>query len=83
MEENVELEKFVRSTIESIKKGTPDGFKLDGAIEFEIAVVTVKEAKGGFKLFVVNASGKYDKEAISKIKFKITRDIGEPDITIG
>ena len=71
VEGSEELEKFVRSTIESIKKGTPDGFTFHGPVEFEIAVVKIKEAKGGFKLFVVDASGKYDKEAVSRIKFKI------------
>ena len=71
MEQSEDLEKFVRSTIESIKKGTPDGFVLHGPVEFEVAVVKSKEAKGGFKLFVVDASGKYDKEAVSRVKFKI------------
>ena len=71
MEKSEELEKFVRSTIESIKKGTPDGFTIRGPVEFELAVVKIKEATGGFKLFVVDASGKYDKEALSRIKFKI------------
>jgi hypothetical protein len=71
MEKSEELEEFVRSTIEGIKKGTPDGFALHAPIEFEVAVVKIKEVKGGFKLFVVDASGKYDKEAVSRVKFKI------------
>jgi len=72
-----ELKDFVRSTIESIEKGLKKGYGLVGDIEFEVAVVNVEKAEGGIKLFVVNASGKYGKEAVSKIKFKISQDFPE------
>lgn len=32
------------------------------------------KAEGGIKLFVVNASGKYTSESVSKIKFKVEKD---------
>jgi len=69
--ESEELEELIRSTIESIEKGKTDRYKLKEAIDFELAVVNVKNAKGGIKLLVVKASGKYGKETVSKIKFSI------------
>lgn len=67
-----ELEELIRSTIASIEKGKGKNYRLSGNIEFEVAVVNVKKAKGGVKLLVVDASGKYRKETISKIKFQIS-----------
>jgi len=74
MEESEDLEKFVASTINSIKKGIPEDYRLEGQVDFELAVVKVKEAKGGFKLFVADASGSYGKEAISRIKFSVGKE---------
>jgi hypothetical protein len=71
VEKSEELQEFIHSTIESVKKGTPEPYYLHSDIDFEIAVISVKEAKGGFKLLVVDASGKYDKEATTRIKFSI------------
>ncbi len=68
-----ELSDFVRSTIDGIEKGLKKGYELSGDIEFEAAVVNLKRGEGGIKLYVVDASGKYGKEAVSKIKFKITQ----------
>ena len=71
-EDNAELCKFIKSTIESINKGTEgSGISLIGEIEFELAVINLKECEGGLKVYVTNAGGKYSKEEISKIKFKI------------
>ena len=67
-----DLESFVRSTIESIEKGLKEGYELMGDIEFEVAVINVKKAEGGIKLFVVDASAEYGKEWLSKIKFKVS-----------
>lgn len=68
--ESKELEDFVRSTIESIEKGLKEGYGV-GDIEFELAVVKIKKGKGGIRVFVVDASGEYGKENISKIKFRV------------
>ena len=70
-----ELKNFVSSTINSIEEGLKGKkYRLSGCIEFEVAVVNVKKGEGGLKLFVVDASGKYGKENVSKIKFKIEED---------
>jgi len=66
-----ELEEYVRATIEGIKKGIPKGFYLSESIKFELAVVNVKKGEGGLKILVVDASGKYEKETMSKISFEI------------
>jgi hypothetical protein len=52
------------------------GHHLSGCIEFEVAVVRLENKQGGIKLFVVDASGKYASENITKIKFKVEKDKG-------
>lgn len=72
--ESKELKDFVSSTIDSVEKGLEGKkYRLSGSIEFEVAVVNVKKGEGGVKLFVVDASGKFGKENITKIKFKIEK----------
>jgi len=75
-EKNIaELDKFIESTIESIRKGTEySGVVLNGNIQFELAVVKLKEGEGGLKVYVVDAGASYRKEEISKITFEIGRD---------
>lgn len=72
--ESKELENFVRAAIEGIEKGLKEGYVIAGDIEFEVAVVKIKGAGARVKLFVVDASGKYDKEEVSKIKFKVGQE---------
>jgi len=69
--EGKELEYFVHSACISIEKGVTEGLEIKFPIEFEVAVVIKKEADGMFKLLVVNDSGNYAKEKVSRIKFKI------------
>lgn len=67
-----DLKEIVSTTIDSIKegmKGRECGVIVP--IEFEIAVIKAKEAKGGVKFFIADASGNYSKESISKIKFQV------------
>ena len=80
-EKNIaELDKCVKSTIESILKGTEDsGMVLKGNIGFELAVVKLKEGEGGLKLYVANAGVNYSKEEISKITFEIGH---EPPVNV-
>lgn len=63
---------MVSSTIANIEAGLKGKkYRLSDNIEFEVAVVNLKKAEGGVKLYVVGASGKYGKEELTKIKFKI------------
>lgn len=67
-----DLKKLVSTTIESVKagmRGTQCGVL--GTIDFDLAVVVSKEAKSGFKFFILDASAHYSKETISKISFKV------------
>jgi hypothetical protein len=73
--ENKELEEFVRSACISLQKGVTEGLEIIFPIEFEIAVVSQKNAGAGLKLIVAYASGKYAKEEMNKIKFKIGQPI--------
>ncbi len=69
--EDSELEKFVQSTIESIRRALPKEGRIIGSIRFELAVVTTRSAEGGLKIFVAHAGGKYAKEELSRITFEI------------
>jgi len=67
-----DLKEMVSTTIESIKEGMKGkGCGLVGPIEFEVAVIKSKVGKGGFRFLIAEASGKYAKENISKISFKV------------
>lgn len=67
-----DLKEIVGTTIDSIREGMNGrNCGVIGAIEFEIAVIKSKEAEGGFKFFIADASGNYSKESISKIKFHV------------
>ena len=71
MAESKELEDFVRSACVAIQKGVTEGLEINFPIEFEVAVVTKKGKDGTFKLLVVNDSGNYSKQEVSRIQFKI------------
>ena len=67
-----DLKEIVSTTIESIREGMKGKeCGVVGTIDFEIAVIKSKEAKGGLKFLVADASGNYSSESVSKIKFKI------------
>jgi hypothetical protein len=68
-----DLKEIVSTTIESIKEGMKGKeCGVIGSIDFEIAVVKSKEAKGGLRFLIADASGNYSSESVSKIKFKVT-----------
>jgi hypothetical protein len=75
-----DLKEIVSTTIESIKEGLKGKqCGVAGLIEFEIAVIKSKEAKGGLKFLIADASGNYSKESVSRIKFSVlgnNTDIG-------
>ena len=67
-----DLKEIVSTAIESIREGMKSKeCGVIGPIEFEVAVIKSKEAKGGLRFLIVDASGNYSKESISKIKFSI------------
>jgi hypothetical protein len=72
VEVSKDLKEIVGTTIDSIREGMKGrNCGVIGAIEFEIAVLKSKEASGGFKFFVADASGNYSKESVSRIKFSV------------
>jgi hypothetical protein len=72
VEVSEDLKEIVSTTIDSIREGMKGReCGVLGAIEFEIAVLKSKEAKGGFRFFIADASGNYSKESVSKIKFSV------------
>ena len=68
------LDEFVNSLTTQISKGVPDGFHIKGDIEVELVVVSTKKLGGGFNIIVAEGGGKYQKEELSKIKFKIAEN---------
>lgn len=72
-----DLKDIVSITIESIREGMKEAkCGVAGTIDFEVAAIKSKEAKGGFKFFIADASGNYSKESISKISFKVLGSTG-------
>ena len=80
--ENIKLEEFIEKmtttiantmiTTEKILVGeNQNKFILSSPIEFELAVIVKKEAKGKINVLVVEAGGNYEQKTISRIKFQI------------
>jgi len=67
-----DLKEIVSKTIDSIREGLKGkDCALVGSLKFELAVVKVKEAKGGFRFFIAEAGGNYSSQNISKISFEV------------
>ena len=67
-----DLKKLISTSIESIREGVKGrDCGVAGAIKFEVSIIKAREAKGGFKILVADASGNYSKESVSKITFVI------------
>jgi len=72
VEVSEDLKEIVSSTIESIKEGMKGkDCGVLGVIEFELAVVKEKEARGGVKFFIAEARGNYTSGTVSRIKFQV------------
>lgn len=69
-----ELSKYVRSVVEGVSKGVPEGYVLTGPISFKLAVVKERKAEGGFRILVAEAGGKYTSETVSTIEFKVSKE---------
>lgn len=71
--ESTELEDYIKSSLTSIKKGVhADGsFRIQGMIEFDLAVINTKEKRGGLKIYVVGVGGKFKSQQISRIRFRV------------
>jgi len=66
-----ELKDFISSTLQSVKSGLKEeDYLVAGTVEFELAVVKTKKKGAGLRIYVVDASAKYNKEVISRIKFQ-------------
>lgn len=71
-----DLKELVSTTIESIREGMKGkDCGVEGPIDFEIAVIKSKEAKGGFRFLIADASGNYSSESVSKIRFKVMSNV--------
>ena len=73
--DKTELENFVKIVSTGIKLGISEsGFSLTGDIEIEIAVISSHKTGGKLNIIIAEADGKYEKEKLSRIKFKIHKD---------
>ena len=50
------LKEVVRSTIEQIKEGLPRGCRLQGTVDFDLAVVNLADVPVGLKLLRIDGS---------------------------
>jgi hypothetical protein len=67
-----DLKEIVSSTLTSISEGLKgNNCKIAGVIEFDIAVVKTGGMKGKLKFILAEASARYEKERISRIKFMV------------
>ncbi len=66
------VEEFVRSTIENVTAGLPEGYKFATPIKFKMSIVTTKEGGGGVQLYVVDLGGKYEAQELKEVEFEVT-----------
>lgn len=67
-----ELEEYVREAIGSIKAGAgADGSRIEGTIDFDVAVTSTHEGEGGFKIYIVTAGSKLKNEKVTHLSFKV------------
>lgn len=71
-EQPIEIEEFVRQTIEKVQNALPKGWRVKDVIRFEISIIKTTKGKGGLKMYVAELSGDCQKESISKICFEVT-----------
>ena len=69
-----ELTEYIKAVMKGIENGVPENYEIKSTVDFELAVINTKEAKGGVNILVVDGKGKHEKENISKIKFSIGRE---------
>jgi hypothetical protein len=85
MIESQELTDYIKAVIKAIDTATkeaasPNYNKAPDRIVFNVAMVNAKKAEGGFKLWVVNAEGKYAKEEINKLEFEYKNSGSGPKV---
>jgi len=66
-----ELSQYLKDLQNQVQNGMTEKFFLKGDIDIELSVVSKKDVGGGFKILIAEGGGKYRKEELSKIKFKI------------
>lgn len=71
-----ELSEYITAVAEAVDNGLKDTkftVSTKDTIVMELVIVNTKKAEGGFKIFVMEAEGQYNREEISKITIPITR----------
>ena len=67
-----ELEEYVREAISSIQAGVgASGSRVEGTIDFDVAVTSTHEGEGGFKIYIVTAGSKLKNEKVTHLTFKV------------
>jgi hypothetical protein len=73
--EGKELSEYIRSVIDAVKEGTKGtGYTVNGDITLELAVVNARKSKDGLKILVLDAKGRHESGAISKITIPLRID---------
>ena len=65
------LKEVVRSTIEQIKQGLPRGCRLQGTVDFDLAVVNLADASDEVDLRVVQFGGNVSQQEVQRITFRV------------
>ena len=66
-----ELEEYVRGALEAIGKGVAGRGKVEGTIDFDVAVTSTREGSGGFKIYVVTIGSNLKREKVTHLRFKV------------
>lgn len=69
MEINLQL--FIRKTLEEINAGLPENYVVDDTIDFEVSVTTSNNKSGGLEIKVVSGQLSKGNELVQKVYFSV------------
>ena len=63
--------KFVSESIEDIRSGLPEGFRINDKIDFEVSVITTEGADGKIDVKLASIGSNVASQNIQKIRFSV------------
>ncbi|MFA5930901.1 MAG: hypothetical protein WC821_01155 [archaeon] len=76
MSEN-EIKDFVAKTLNQIKDALPEGFDLEGRLNFDISVTTTKESSGKIDISLAGANLSGSTQQVHRINFAVLDSVAQ------
>lgn len=67
----INLQQFIRKTLEEINASLPENYVVDDTIDFEVSVATSNSKSGGLEIKVVSGQLSKGNELVQKVYFSV------------